>query len=233
MTILGTGFENGATVSFGALPAAAVAVLNTTNLSAVTPPSGAGAVDVTVMNADGQSAVLRNGFTYVPPGAPPSIASQPTSQVVSVGATVVFSVAAAGTAPLNYQWQFNGTNLTDTGLIMGSQSNSLTLASVDAGNAGSYQALVTNAYGSATSAVVTLTVVTPVVFQTVSQTGGVIAFAWTAIAGRSYQVEYNSDLNQTNWNVLGSPVTATDSMLTASDTLGAQSQRFYRVMLLP
>jgi hypothetical protein len=233
VTILGTGFENGATVSFGALPAAAVAVLNTTNLSAVTPPSGAGAVDVTVMNADGQSAVLKNGFTYVPPGAPPSIASQPTNQVVSVGATVVFSVVAAGTAPLNYQWQSNGTNLTDTGLIMGSQSNSLTLASVDADNAGSYQALVTNAYGSATSAVVTLTVVTPVVFQTVSQTGGVIAFAWTSMAGRSYQVEYNSDLNQTNWNVLGSPVTATDSMLTASDTLGAQSQRFYRVMLLP
>ena len=65
-----------------------------------------------------------------------------------------FSVLAAGTAPLFYQWRFNGTPLAgQTGTI-------LTLANVQSPNAGNYVVVVTNAFGSVTSAVATLTVVT-------------------------------------------------------------------------
>src|SRR5229473_2748645 len=40
----------------------------------------------------------------------PTITTQPASQTVTAGQTATFSVVAAGTAPLSYQWQKNGAN---------------------------------------------------------------------------------------------------------------------------
>jgi hypothetical protein len=40
-----------------------------------------------------------------------TIVSQPTDQVVLGGANVTFTIVVAGTGPITYQWQFNGTNL--------------------------------------------------------------------------------------------------------------------------
>ena len=38
-------------------------------------------------------------------GSAPAIATQPANQTVTAGQTATFSVTAAGTAPLTYQWQ--------------------------------------------------------------------------------------------------------------------------------
>ena len=46
-----------------------------------------------------------------PSPMPPSITMQPTNQTVYVGGTATFSVTAAGTPPLSYQWNFDGTNI--------------------------------------------------------------------------------------------------------------------------
>jgi len=43
--------------------------------------------------------------------AQPTITSEPASQTVLAGSTVLFSVIAQGVGPLSYQWQFDGTNL--------------------------------------------------------------------------------------------------------------------------
>src|SRR5437660_8880915 len=43
---------------------------------------------------------------------PPSVANQPQSQTVAVGQSASFSVSASGTAPLVYQWYFNGNLMT-------------------------------------------------------------------------------------------------------------------------
>lgn len=64
VTITGSNFAAGATVSFGGTPATAVTVTGSTSITATTPPHAAGAVNVTVTNPDGQSATLTNGFTY-------------------------------------------------------------------------------------------------------------------------------------------------------------------------
>ena len=67
-------------------------------------------------------------------------------------------VTAVGDSPLSYQWQFNGTTLTDaTAVISGSQSNILTSLQVNHTNAGAYTVVISNAYGSVTSAFATLT----------------------------------------------------------------------------
>ncbi len=88
-----------------------------------------------------------------PPATAPSITTQPQDQTVNVGQTATFSVAAAGTAPLSYQWQKNGTP------ISGATSASYTTpATTAADNASSFLVVVTNASGSATSTAATLTV---------------------------------------------------------------------------
>ena len=82
----------------------------------------------------------------------PTITTQPQSASVPAGNSVVFTAAASGTSPLAYQWSLNGNPLS------GANSASLTLASIQSGDAGSYALTVTNSYGSATSKVATLTI---------------------------------------------------------------------------
>ena len=83
---------------------------------------------------------------------------QPSNQTVTATGTATFSVTAVGLLPLGYRWQFNGTNLPAATNVSGTASNMLTLTGVTVGNAGNYRVIVTNAYGSATSSVATLTV---------------------------------------------------------------------------
>ena len=81
-----------------------------------------------------------------------NITAQPQSQSVVAGGNVSFSITASGTAPLRYQWRFNGANLS------GATNTSLGLTGVQPANAGNYTVVVTNSAGSATSAVAVLTV---------------------------------------------------------------------------
>ncbi|HXJ58477.1 MAG TPA: immunoglobulin domain-containing protein, partial [Verrucomicrobiae bacterium] len=84
---------------------------------------------------------------------PPTITAQPTNQFVDVGATAIFTVQASGTAPLIYQWRINDAN------IPGKTNGVLLFANVSYTNAGGYMVLITNAAGSVTSRVATLSVV--------------------------------------------------------------------------
>ena len=65
MTITGTNFAAGATVTFGSNAATNVVVVSGTQITATTPAGSAGAVTVTVTNPGVQSGSLANGYTYV------------------------------------------------------------------------------------------------------------------------------------------------------------------------
>jgi IPT/TIG domain len=65
--IAGTGFQNGARVTFGAV--SITGALFGGELYGMTPPHAAGTVDVTVTNPDGQADTLIGGYTYVEPGS--------------------------------------------------------------------------------------------------------------------------------------------------------------------
>ncbi len=84
--------------------------------------------------------------------SPPSILTHPSNQVVTVGDTATFSVAASGTPPLIYQWRLNGTN------INGATASSRVITNVQFADAGSYSVVVSNAVDSVTSSNATLTV---------------------------------------------------------------------------
>ena len=87
---------------------------------------------------------------------PPSIVAGPTDQTTTNGGAVSFSVTAAGTDPLSYQWYFDATN------VLAEETNStLSLSNLTILQAGAYQVVVSNAYGSVTSAPAQLTVQAP------------------------------------------------------------------------
>ncbi len=69
------------------------------------------------------------------------------------------------------------------------------------------------------------------VFQSVTATDGTITFTWNAVSNADYQLQYNTDLTQTNWTDLGSLITATNDVMTSSDSLGPDEQRFYRLVV--
>lgn len=74
ITITGTGFTLDSQVLFGATPADLVTVISSTELVA-TEPGGSGAVDVAIVATGGTTPVVDAGrFTYVVPGACPSVA---------------------------------------------------------------------------------------------------------------------------------------------------------------
>jgi hypothetical protein len=74
----------------------------------------------------------------------------------------------------------------------------------------------------------------PPVFQSILlQRPNLLTFTWTASAGESYQVQYKTNLTQAGWANLGAPLATTNSAATASDAVGPDQRRFYRVVLLP
>lgn len=82
----------------------------------------------------------------------PTITSQPQSVTAQTGSGTTFSVTATGEAPLSYQWRFNQVD------IGGATESGYTIASVQNGNAGNYDVVVTNAQDSVTSETAVLTV---------------------------------------------------------------------------
>ena len=68
VTIIGTNFASGVSVTFGGTAATNVVVVSGNSITATTPAHAAGAVNVVVTNSSGQSGTLTNGYTYAASG---------------------------------------------------------------------------------------------------------------------------------------------------------------------
>ncbi|HEY5233420.1 MAG TPA: immunoglobulin domain-containing protein [Verrucomicrobiae bacterium] len=136
--------------SFGTtnLDGAANATLTLTNVQL----NQTGNYSVLVTNIAGSTNSVAAMLTVL--AVPPTITTQPTNQTVQAGGSASFTVTAAGTPPLGYQWSFGTTNLD------GATNATLLLTNVQLTQAGNYSVLVTNAYGSTNSANAVLSVVT-------------------------------------------------------------------------
>lgn len=163
------------------------------------------------------------------PNAPPVVTRQPQDQSVLPGSAVSFQAQVTGTPPLNYQWRRDGTNLP------GASAAALSITNVQAVDAGDYQLFVSNAYGSATSAVARLSLREPLVSQVrlsgPVMSGGAIRFQVTGPPRTNFVIWRSSDLRgwtpvSTNW--------ALDGLLQFSDPAGAASgPQLYRASLAP
>ncbi|MBI1851915.1 MAG: HYR domain-containing protein, partial [Planctomycetes bacterium] len=112
----------------------------------------------------------------------PSIGTAPTDRSACVGSSTTFSVVATGDPILTYQWRKGGVP------IPAATASSFTINPVSAASAGSYDVVVSNGCGSATSTPATLTVQTqPVLtcpsngtFECTSPAGAVVSYMATA-----------------------------------------------------
>jgi plastocyanin len=153
----------------------------------------------------------------LPPPTKPAILTNPQPQTVTVGDSVTFSVAASGTAPLAYQWRFNGANRA------GETDAALNLPSVLATDAGGYSVVITNSLGAVTSVVASLTVNIPPDITTdpadLTVTPGqnaTFTVAATGTAPLSYQWRFNET------NIAG----ANTSSYTRSNTTPAHAGNY-------
>jgi len=180
-------------------------------------PSDAGGYSVIVTNSYGSATSVVAQLTVNV--FPPSIGNDPQSQSVLVGQDAFFNVQAGGTSPLSYQWYYNSNTL-----LTNANNSLLTITSAQLTDAGNYSVVVTNAYGSVTSAVAQLTVSLPVAPSVITQPqdqtnilpGATATFSVIASGSDplSYQWYYNTNTPVTN---------ATDSILTITNVQPASA----------
>ena len=137
--------KNGVNIA-GATAASYTTPVTTTSDSGSTFP-------VVVSNTAGTVTSAAATLTVNPAAVAPTITTSPTNQTVTAGQTATFTVVAAGTAPLSYQWQKNGVNI--AGATAASYTTPVTATS-DSGS--TFPVVVSNTAGTVTSAAATLTV---------------------------------------------------------------------------
>ena len=103
---------------------------------------------------------LRIGTSFIdvyaaPVIVPPTIVQQPVTTSAIEGGAATFSATASGTAPLRFQWNFNGSP------IANATNTTLTLTGVTTNFSGQYNVTVTNVAGSTNSTAATLNVLLP------------------------------------------------------------------------
>jgi hypothetical protein len=118
-------------------------ITDATNLFLTLPEAGTNAVggyDLVVANAAGSVTSVVAQLTVL---EPPMIVMPLSNLTVNAGATVTLAVTVSGTAPLYYEWFFNG----DTGIASATNTH-LTITNAQASDTGLYWVLVTNAAGA-------------------------------------------------------------------------------------
>jgi hypothetical protein len=136
-------------------------------------------------------------------------------------------VTATGTAPLAYQWRWNG------GEIGGATGSSYTRSSLATSDAGSYSVVITNVAGSVTSsnAVLVVTPLTPPQFATpVVLADGRVQLVLTGDPG--VYALYTS-LELSNWSFTGFVTNTSASVEIVDDAATNFTQRFYRIAPSP
>ncbi len=120
---------------------------------------------------------------------PVTIIGQPQSQTVLAGSNVTLTVTVTGTAPLSYQWEFNGAD------IIGATSSNLVLSGIQTNQAGQYRVRVENSLGMVSSVPATLTIYLAPAFtvEPVGQTnptGGAVTFAASLIGTEPLRLQW-------------------------------------------
>jgi len=98
---------------------------------------------------------------------------------------------------------------------------------------GDYFVIVTNQYGSVTSDVAGLTILVPppAAIEPLVGAGTIEVFVtWDTLPGAAYQLQYNTNLNATNWLVVSNLVAAGTSVTVKHRRLRIDPERYYRVI---
>lgn len=130
---------------------------------------------------------------------PPGFLQPLPNQFAAVGSDVTLTAAVAGSQPITYQWYYHNAALTNNAHHLGASSSQLTIANVQANDAGNYWLVASNIAGVSTSSVATVEVgyAPSFLLQPVGQTNiaGSTITLLTAVTGNeplSYQWYQNT-----------------------------------------
>ena len=155
----------------------------------------------------------------------PSITTQPQNQSVPIGGMAAFNVAAAGSAPLAFQWRFNGTNLP------GANATNYTKANAQPADIGGYDVVVTNFAGAITSSVANLTIAGQLILLSPRITNGNFVFILSGNPGYNYSILGTTNLS--NWFDLSTLSNITGTVPFTDTNPPRVPLRAYRAKQLP
>ena len=156
---------------------------------------------------------------------------------------VSFSVASysAYDPPTNsFSVSWNGSTLfTQTNLLTGSTWTNMQYTVTPTGSSGTLQFEFSNSSGAFALDDVTVEPLPsmvgsspPPVLNSTTVAGGNISFNWDAIPNDSYQIQSTTNLDA-GWTNVGSPIVATNGVMSVSLPTGSAPQGFYRIIKLP
>ena len=186
----------------------------------------AGNYSVIVTNRAGSASSSAATLTVI---SSPTVVVPPANQTVAAGSNVSFTVTAAGSAPLYFQWLKNNSPLANCANVAGATSATLTLAAVTSGDAANYSVTISNSLGSITSSAAILTVaipptiITPLENLTATASSNVtFTVAASGSAPLIYQWRKNGALLANGGNVSG----ATTSSLTLANVTANEATSY-------
>lgn len=157
-------------------------------------------------------------FKLGPLITPPTITTNPVTQVVGVGGPATFSVTASGSQP-NYQWYLNGNPINDA------TGSCFTIPNTTAALLGSYQVRVANSAGTNWSAIADLWLDT---LKMYAGLGGVNVYG---PAGSNCVVQYTTNLTApVIWTPLQTVTVVTNPTVVIDYDSPKQPKRFYRTV---
>ena len=164
ITITGTQFASGATVTVGGAAAANVVVVSATSITATTPAGTTGTANVVVTNTDTGTATDVGAFTYI---STPTIASVSPSSVTAMSATLGGDVTSDGDATIttrgvvyaltsdNANPQLNGKDVTNLSTSGTTGVFTVNATGLTPGATYSFAAYATNSVGTSYTSVST------------------------------------------------------------------------------
>jgi len=180
----------------------------------------AGSYSIVITNAAG---AVTSSPAILTIGTPPSITQQPAGATIVQGQSASFSVLANANAPLSYQWRFNGTP------VGNATTTSYTVTAANSANAGNYDVIVSDSYGSITSAPAVLRVLVPPTITGVQPSTSTVSVSLLALSGLTYRLEYKNNLSDPTWTAASPWVSGSGGALVLQDTNALPASRFYRV----
>jgi hypothetical protein len=158
---------------------------------------------------------------------PPNLVLQQPNESIIEGQNATVSVVASGSAPLTYQWQKNGTNISNA------TNATFTISFAQAADAGTYTVVVSNSAGIITTTGAFLAVSPFHITNIAMQTNDVL-ITWTAPIGGTNVVQAAPQINAAFTNI-SSPIVMGGSSITNYLDKGTATNfpvRFYRVGLM-
>ena len=173
----------------------------------------------------------------------PVFSTQPGNTTVAAGTTATFTVVVSSPTAVTYQWQHDGTNISNGVHFSGVTNATLTIANATPNDAGSYRCKASNSSGTTTSNPANLTVVTVPTITTqpnsaVVSDGFPVSFSGVGFGGLplTYQWRLNGSPvggNSTNYSLAAAHAAdAGDYTLIITNTYGAVTSRVARLSVV-